>query len=233
MPRNKTSNKHDSSTASTTTPNRWALNVDFLMKVGEKHVHDLIWDDFISKESWTIILQIDRMPTKDSEPAFLEHVVDSILQTMARDTRLANMVGCLFNKAQLSPAAEAFKASLLMSLSKSVSFLRAKPEPIVCVCVDRFSQLRRSFRKELAKFVTNVNAFAKMWYCAVAAGTSTPTGAAAKVDMRAHRPVLLTTAFTAMPSNQAKLHNITGPQDVPPSLLALVSHILKNEKNRA
>jgi hypothetical protein len=76
--------------------------------------------EYIAALAWKIILQIDRMPTKDAEPRFLEHVVDTIQQRMARDTRLANLIGCLFDKAPLSPAAEAFKSSLLMTLSKSV-----------------------------------------------------------------------------------------------------------------
>lgn len=48
MPR-KTVNKIDSTPAAVSKsavvpPQRWALSIDFLMKVGEKHVHDLVWD---------------------------------------------------------------------------------------------------------------------------------------------------------------------------------------------
>lgn len=72
-----------------------------------------------------------------------------------------------------------------------------------------------------------MTAFAKIWYCAVNAGATATDVVRANASMRAHRPVLLTTAFTAMPSKQAKLHNITGPQDMPACTVALVSSILK------
>lgn len=76
--------------------------------------------DYVSRLSWSLVLQLDRLPQHGGEPSFLEHVIALIQRTMTHDSRLANIVGCLFNNSSLPPIAEAFKSTLFVSLSNTV-----------------------------------------------------------------------------------------------------------------